>query len=271
MIRVKELNSQETVEGLRAEYIKLATAPLDGMWLCGFVPMASHFGCYDGDELVGYYCVNDEGYLLQFFMNENCRSQSSEVFSSIVSGDNVPTGKVVGAFASTAEPYYLSLCLDLFSRFDVNALMYQLGGNKVKKPKADVLPIKAVELSQLEEVVNFASANIGASKEWLTHYFSNLINREELMGVWETNSLVATGERREYDSHQTDYADLGVIVAKSKRGRGIATSVLTHLVEMNETKRLQSICSTEKTNFAAQRAITRAGFFASNRIIQFHV
>jgi hypothetical protein len=40
---------------------------------------------------------------------------------------------------------------------------------------------------------------------------------------------------------------------------------------MNETNGLKSICSTEKGNIGALKAISRTSFFASNRIFQFHV
>ena len=123
---------------------------------------------------------------------------------------------------------------------------------------------------EVSEAVDFAVASIGASAEWLNGYFTNLINRQELFGVWENGRLVATGESRGYDEYQTEYADLGVIVAESERCRGLATQVLKQLDAMNKANGLKSICSTEKTNVAAQKAIGQAGFFASNRIVQFH-
>lgn len=270
MIQVKKLESLEHLTDLKKQYVQDATAPLDGMWLCGFVPQASHFGCYEGNELVGFFCVNDEGYLLQFFLNENCQNQSPQLFQSILREDGLPFGRIKGAFVSTAEPFLLSLCLDCFSKFEVNTLMYRLDGGIRKQSQENALPITTVDSSQLTEVVDFAVANIGAPADWLTGYFTNLINRHELFGVRENGQLVATGERRGYDEYQTEYADLGVIVAESQRGRGVATQVLRHLVAVNESKGLKSICSTEKTNVAAQKAIGRAGFFASNRIIQFH-
>ncbi len=270
MIQVKKMESQDHLTELKKQYLQQTTAPLDGMWLCGFVPMASHFGCYEDNELVGYFCVNDEGYLLQFFAIQSYQSQSSQLFKSILVGDSLPSGNINGAFVSTAEPYFLSLCLDWFSRFEVNALMYQLDGRVRERPQENALSMAAVDSSQLPDAVDFAVASIGAPAEWLNGYFTNLINRQELFGVWENGRLVATGESRGYDEFQIEYADVGVIVAESERGRGMATRVLRQLVAMNEAKGLKSICSTEKTNVAAQKAISRAGFFASNRIIHFH-
>lgn len=268
-MKINWIDELEKLEKLKEAYIQQTTAPLDGMWLCGFVPKASHFGLFVNDQLVGFFCVNDEGFLLQFFVDENHQHKSSQVFASIVQDDGSPAGAIKGAFTSTAEPRYLSLCLDRFSQFQVNALMYQRDGTTCVWPEEDTLPLRAVELSQLAEAVDFAVASIGAPEAWLRGYYTNLVGRRELFGVWAHGNLIATGESRGYDAYQTAYADVGVVVAVSERGKGLATRVLRQLVAGNEAKGLKSICSTEKGNIAAQKAIRRAGFFASNRIVRF--
>ena len=268
MIQIRKVESTEQLAVLKKRYIQEATAPLDGMWLCGFVPAAIHFGLFDDDALVGFFCLNEDGYMLQFLLTEFHQGQALEVFQWIVNGDNSLYGTIKGSFVSTAEPHFLSLCFDCFSTFHVNALMYQLGSANQENPKENAL--KPISSSHLSQAVDFAVDSIGAPAEWLNGYFLNLINRHELFGVWNNGQLVATGESRGYDEHQMDYADVGVIVAESERGKGLATQVLRELVFMNESNGLRSICSTEKTNVAAQKAIGRAGFIPRNRIIQFH-
>ena len=122
---------------------------------------------------------------------------------------------------------------------------------------------------QLNIFVDFAADNIGAPKEWLNYYFGNLIARKELWGYWENDTLLASGECRFFDEYQTDYAELGMIVAQSQRGRGLATQVLQSLSNYAKDKGLLPICSTESTNIAAQKAITKVGLVPSNKIVQF--
>lgn len=272
-MRVKQADSIEPLGELKHLYMQQATDPLDGMWLCGFVPMATHYGFHEENELAGFCCVNDEGYLLQFFVSPRYQHQSSALFDSVALRADSPAGVIKGAFVSTAEPHYLSLCLDHFSAFEVNALMYQLDGTSGSSPKNSrepVLSMMTMSAANLPEAIDFAVAAIGAPEEWLNGYYAGLIERGELFGLWEGGRLIATGESRGYDQFQTDYADLGVIVGQSVRGRGLATQILKDLVAMNERKGLKPICSTERENIAAQKAIVRAGFFARNRIIQFN-
>lgn len=47
MPRIQRIEAPETspeLQTLKEGYIQQCTAPLDGMWLTGFVPMAAHFG-----------------------------------------------------------------------------------------------------------------------------------------------------------------------------------------------------------------------------------
>nr|WP_260115535.1 GNAT family N-acetyltransferase [Vibrio sp. SS-MA-C1-2] len=121
---------------------------------------------------------------------------------------------------------------------------------------------------QLTQFVEFAATNIGAPEQWLAGYFENLISRNELFGYWKEGELFATGECRLFDEYQTEYADLGMIVAQSQRGNGIATHVLNWLVNSANQRNLTPICSTESGNLGAQKAIKRAGLLPLNRIVQ---
>ena len=270
MIQIKKLESIDQVSKLKQQYIEQTTAPLDGMWLTGFVPMASHYGFYDGDKIIGFCCINEDGYLLQFYVSPHKQEQASLLFTTVITRKNPSIGKINGAFVSTAEPHYLSLCLDHFTKFKVNALMYQLGLSlKAAQEQDQILQLTIVKTEQLAELVTFAEAAIGAPEQWLKGYFTNLINRQELYGYWKNGRLFATGECRGYDEHQTQYADIGVIVDDSQRGKGLGTKVLKQLIIISKARELKPICSTESTNIGAQKAISRTGFFASNRIVQF--
>lgn len=273
MLEIKPIESLASFNELKSDYFKLSTAALDGMWHFGFVPMAKHFGFYEARELVGFCCMNSDGYMLQFYLSPAAKSQARELFTLIAQRNSKVIGieesQVKGAFVSTAEPEYLSLCLDNSSSFKVNALMYQEGlSHKGGEQVPNIDMAVAIE-EQLTDFVDFAVASIGAPAEWLTGYFSRLIQRQELLGYWQGGKLLASGECRLFDEHQTQYADLGMIVGESQRGKGIATQVLLNLIQRAKGKGLTVICSTEVSNLGAQKAIQRAGMVSSNRIVQF--
>lgn len=262
-MQIERIEALHTLSDLKQRYLEQTTAPLDGMWLHGFVPAAAHYGWRERGQLCGYFCLNDEGYLLQFLVEGRSGAKEAEVFENVVGGESA-AGEINGAFVSTAEPHPLSLCLDHFGRFEVNALMYELPDSS--RRATDSLELVRLAPAQLPTAVAFAMAEIDAPQEWVTGYYANLIDRSELYGSFRDDRLVATGESRR---REDDHADLGVIVARSERGQGLATKILSTLADMNDRAKLKSICSTEKDNRAAQKAIERAGFVAHNRIIRF--
>lgn len=268
MLKIKKIESLSQIYELKEQYYLLSTAPLDGMWHFGFVPMADHFGFYENNTLVGYCCINGEGYILQFYISPTAKTKGAELFTLIAQQNSAVIGNVNGAFVSTAEVDYLSLCLDNSSSFKVNSLMYQQDAS-CRVEENESIDMALATNNQLNDFVKFAVTNIGAPQQWLSGYFDKLIQRKELWGYWFNDKLVASGECRLFDDHQKEYADLGMIVAQSERGKGIATQVLKTLNRIAYKQGLKAICSTERDNIGAQKAIGHAGFLSSNRIVQF--
>lgn len=273
MLRVVHIVDPKELAQAKQRYIQQCCAPLDGMWLCGFVPQATHFEILDGNQCIGFYCINDSGFALQLHIEGPWQHRSREICRELLAQPTSSEGYIAGAVASTAEPQYFSLCLDGFRHFKVDTLMYQVDPDFERRPGGgtthQAAGLVAIEAGQLARAVDFANNATGAPRDWVTGYYDNLIKRGELFGCWQGRQLIATGESRAYDELQVGYADLGMIVAPDQRKRGLATRILRDLVLKNHSKGLKSICSTEKTNVAAQKAITRAGFIAGHRIVEF--
>ncbi|KAA8681355.1 GNAT family N-acetyltransferase [Vibrio gigantis] len=272
MLDIKKITTLNDLSELKTAYFADSTAPLDGMWHFGFVPMSDHYGFYENNILVGYCVLNGEGYLLQFYLASTGNTNSEDLFTLIVENNSSVIDEVKGAFVSTAEPQYLSLCMDNTGSFKVNSLMYrqdQEANSSRNSGRIEDIEMTLATEEQLEQLVEFTSSAIGAPKEWLTGYYCNLIARQELWGYWENDRILATGECRKFDEHQTQFADLGMIVAQAERGKGLATRILNFLTQHANSQGLEAMCSTESSNIGAQKAIARAGLSSKNRILQF--
>ncbi|MEG3219463.1 GNAT family N-acetyltransferase [Vibrio gigantis] len=272
MLDIKKITTLSDLSELKTAYFADSTAPLDGMWHFGFVPMSDHYGFYENNILVGYCVLNGEGYLLQFYLAPTVNTNSEDLFTLIVKNNSSVIGEVKGAFVSTAEPQYLSLCVDNTLSFKVNAMMFRQNaesGSERNSSRIEEINLTLATQDQLNPLVEFASSAIGAPKEWLTGYYSNLIARQELWGYWENDRILATGECRKFDEYQTQFADLGMIVAQAERGKGLATRILNFLTQHANSQGLEAMCSTESSNIGAQKAIARAGLSSKNRILQF--
>ncbi len=254
--------SVDTLANLKRDYYAALTAPSDGMWST-FASQADHFLLVDNDEAKGFCCVNSDQKLLQFYVEPNYDARTA--FGQAL--EDLP---ISGAFAATIDPLAIALALDHQTSLKVHALMYQFPKTaEVKNPVfPDGADFQQLSQSHLDDAVAFAHETLGASPAWLSSYFSGLISRQELYGVLLKGSLIATGECRRNENHPA-VSDVGMVIGKNHRGKGLATNVLRSLVKTSHRRGDLAICSTEADNPAAQKAISRAGFVCYHRIIEF--
>lgn len=247
--------------GMKQQYLSSVTAPLDGMWEI-FTDMADHYTIRCDAKPAGFCAINAEQKLMQFYLPSII--DAADIFASALS-----ELKITGATVSTAEPHYLSLCLDHQKTIAVNALMYHAADDT---PLAEAhFPVGAefrlVAKNELAAAVAFAVEAIGADEAWLNGYYGDHIAREQLYGLWQGGTLMAAGELR-VSASQRPYADVGMVVSPNQRGNGIATNILLQLRRLARENGLKAICSTEFNNVAAQKAIMRAGFSSHQRVLE---
>lgn len=246
----------------RADYLLSTMVPLDGMWENAFFPMAIHSKIVHDKQSIGFCSINAEGKLLGFNVDDSALQRAA--FSQCIE-ELEPSG----AFASTAEPAYLSLCADHQISMSVNALMYvENDEHQIAPSTPSGTNVRAARPDDLEVAISFGVAAIEANREWLSGYFDERIKKNELFGLWAGTELIATGECR-MSPNQPQVADVGMIVGAGYRKRGLATFMLQYLRSIGRHKELELICSTESSNIGAQKAIERAGFVSRHRILEF--
>jgi GNAT superfamily N-acetyltransferase len=253
--------SFQQLKPLRRAYLKTITAPLDGMWEDAFFPVAAHYAVLSDGRTVGYCSVNQENALLGFQSVRDDAASAAFVYC-------LRKFQIKTAYVSTAEPIYHSLCMDHQTSVRVNAIMYEDGGHGAEPP---VFPgdthYRLVEQSDFGIAIDFGLRSIGDVREWLNGYYTERIAKQELFGLWNGNELQAAGELR-LSAIQEGVADVGMVVSPAVRRKGIATEILKRLLADGRDHGLRLICSTEKSNIGAQKAIVQAGFKSSHRILE---
>lgn len=266
MITLHACASLSSIVSLKSQYIQRLTAPLDGMWEVGIIGTAPHWEIQSQDQTIGYCAIDEHGMLLQFFLLPGFEKEGQKIFNSVLTQRSV-----AGAFASTIDPFFLSLCLDLHSDISVHTIIYELERARVPAhPGAKKAIFRKVEGSELDLAVAFQQRCLGAGPElgdWLRGYSSNLIAREELFVLCNGEGWMGLGEYRKSDT-QDGVVDLGMMVDPDERGKGWATNILSRLVEGSDKQGHTPICSTTVENTASQKAITRAGFVGRHRIVK---
>jgi GNAT superfamily N-acetyltransferase len=115
--------------------------------------------------------------------------------------------------------------------------------------------------------VRFYQANTEGPGEWIEPFLNAHLNREELFVLYDQQTLVAAGECIP-SQNQPPYADLGMVVARLYRGRGVGSFLLTQLKSHCYEAGWKPICSCEASNRASKKAIEKAGFISEQRIVK---
>ncbi len=251
----------EAVVNLKQDYLKTATAPLDGMWESGFLPFSNHWEIIIDQKQAGYFCVNDDNILLQFHLKDAFLAEAIPVFEKMIN-----EGFAAQAIVGTNEPLFLSLCMDQQKSAEVHTYLFEQDKSVVDTISSENYKLNLATQDEFSALLNFVEESVGGG-DWLEGYMRNLIEQKELFFLADADTILATGECR-ISKTQLPFADLGMIVNKNFRGQNIATNVLKELKSRSIERHLIPICSTTVGNIAAQKAITKAGFVSRHRLLE---
>jgi GNAT superfamily N-acetyltransferase len=257
-----QIADAEAIQQIRDSYLCTLVAPMDGMWEGAVIAQATFWEIEDQGQRAGYFCVDTENYLLRFHLLEDYQARALEIFRWVIS-----TYGIQCAIASTIEPLYFSLCLDVQSSVAIQSYLFR-DHKRIALP-SDVSRgvFRKAEKSELGDMVRFYRANTEGPGEWIEAFLQKRLSREELFVLYDGQVVVATGECIPSEK-QAPYADLGMVVAQSYRGRGVGSAMLIRLKEYCYGVGWKPICSCAADNGASKRAIEKAGFVSEQRMVK---
>ncbi|GCF11736.1 GNAT family N-acetyltransferase [Dictyobacter arantiisoli] len=262
MLTYIQLDHLAAIQQLNDDYLHTLIASMDGMWEKGIIPQANFGEIQDQGQRVGYFCIDSDDNLLRFHLLENYQARAQEIFSWIIS-----TYGIQRAIASTIEPMYFSLCLDLQKSIVLHSYLFRDHKRIELSSGLSNGIFRKAEKQELDDIVLFYRTNIEGAGEWVKDFLYDRLDRDELFVLYDQQTLVATGECIP-SQKQSPYADLGMVVAQAYRGRGLGSFMLTQLKKYCYEVGYNPICSCEADNHASKRAIEKAGFISEHRIIK---
>src|SRR5437899_11366345 len=103
-----QLEHPDAIQRLRENYLHALVAPMDGMWESTAIAHATFWEIQDRGQHAGHFCIDANNYLLRFQLVGHSQVFAREIFRRVIS-----TYTIQHAIASTIEPLYFSLCLDI--------------------------------------------------------------------------------------------------------------------------------------------------------------
>ncbi len=215
----------------------------------------------DRERRVGYFCLGSDNELLRFHLADDYQARAQDIFRWIVS-----TYGIQYAIASTIEPLYFPLCIDLGKSSERHSYLFRDNKRVTLSSGPGDGIVRKAEKGELADIARFYRANTEGSGEWIEAFLRERLDRRELFGLYDRRVLVATGECIP-SRVQPPYADLGMVVARSCRGRGLGSSILIHLKNHCYEAGWTPICSCAADNHASKRAIEKAGFISEQSMV----
>ena len=120
MMTCIQLEDSDAIEHIRDDYLRTLVAPMDGMWESAIIAHATFWEIQDEEQRAGYFCTGSDNDLLRFHLFENYQAQAQNIFRWVVS-----TYGIQYAIASTIEPLYFSLCLDIQVSMTVHSYLFR--------------------------------------------------------------------------------------------------------------------------------------------------
>ncbi|HSH02735.1 MAG TPA: GNAT family N-acetyltransferase [Anaerolineae bacterium] len=254
--------SHQLLQLEKKAYRATLPAPLDGMWDTALIPQANHWAILATDETVGYFCINDDRLLLQFYITADYLKWGQPIMAQIVA-----EGMAIGAFVNTHESTYLSLCIDHQKSVAIHSYLFQdFGPSQLAGQSIPDAHLTLATTPELEAIITFVYQQTEGDKQWLRTYLDDLIHKQQLYLLKLNDAIIGTGEWR-LSPTQPPYVDVGMIVDRNHRNQGWATFILTQLKQVCYQQNLRPICSTNVDNIASRKAIEKAGFVTNNRLL----
>lgn len=246
------------LENFKVEWRKSLTAPQDGMWEI-LTNYAHHWELKNGNESIGYACIDEDKRLLQFFVLPTWLQEGQVIFKQFIDQHKINRGLI-----GTNNPVFLSIGMHFQKSLKVHTYLFadflrvEVSSNKGA--------LQSAEKSDLEKLIDFCHESTGGPKGWLSEYLGDLIAKGELFFLSEDGEILGTCEVRKSETN-LEFADLGMIVSTKHRKKGLGTYLLGKGKEIAYKWEKKPICSCEKDNIGSLRAIQKNGFRSIHQML----
>jgi len=264
------LPDSSVLEDLKVEHLKTLVAPLDAYWEEAIIGFADHYEIKINGARAGFYCLNSDKQLVAFHLSQEYANHGENALSYILNEHNVSA-----ALAGTNDPYFLSLCLDIAASTRVHTLLFQDNQKILDELNGfDQLSFDLASEDDFAEIFehycaasgSFDTESVETGFEDIKGYVRSVMNEHRIFVLREAGKLIATSECR-ISKTQKPYADVGMIVAKEHRRKGVGSYILSCTKAFCYERDVSPICSCEADNIGSKKAITKAGFVSKHRII----
>ncbi len=263
MIRIREKETKEDWHLIKENFYKSLHGPFDGTWDELAHEHAQLWGFYVDDQLIGYCSKYEQDTLINFFVDKNHSHLKNELFVRALY-----VLETAQAIVCTNNTGFLTLSLEKSRNMKVHAYLFE-HVHDIRLPQPAAIngsqPV-LVSMQELNTLLDFCVANTQSQFDRMENYLKRLIERQEIFLLKKEGKIIASCEIRDSRS-QPGISDIGVIVDKDHRQKGIGSWLMAFAKQLSATRGNTPICSCLQSNTASRKMIENAGFSPTNMML----
>jgi GNAT superfamily N-acetyltransferase len=228
------------------------------MWE-SFREMGEQWVVIKQDKPIGYAVIGENNTLIQFFVSGIFHNDGELLLGSFMGEHGIKE-----ALVGTNNPSFLSLAMPMANKVSVHSLFFRdFFEVEIDNKQGE---LRSVQQGDIESVIQFYMAGMGAPEEWLTGYLTALVERQEVYILELEGKIIGACEVRKSES-DAKYADIGMVVAPEMRRQGYGAFLLYKARAIAEEWNCIPICSCERENKGSLKAIQNAGFICRFQLL----
>ncbi|OGT30225.1 MAG: hypothetical protein A3E87_00600 [Gammaproteobacteria bacterium RIFCSPHIGHO2_12_FULL_35_23] len=236
---------------LQQQQVNTLTGALDIFWLKKTYQAIPYLIQHDSNT-IGYFFINEQKSLLEFFITNEYLFLSETVFKQLLDKKLAKE-----AYLSTRNPRLLSLCLDYAVKTTPAAyLFYDL--LHISKQS---LPYQLILATQ--DDTDWLNSYERSPSEIIKH-----IDEKTLFILSDQNNTRVGIGKISINPLQTEYSDVGAWVKPNHRNKGLGTCIINQLKTICYQRKVIPTCGCDIDNLTSKRMLEKAGFYANDRILK---
>ncbi len=256
-----EITVQDSLKVLMGDHYDTLESVPDDFFEQAIIDNSRYYRIDMDDLEIGFFSLDDESILIQFYVNDEFRKESKAILNQIIEDHQCKS-----AMVPTYDSIYLEILTPYGAVKSIHDNLYTLNKDNYKVIKRDEIIVRLATIDNLDAVVDLEEKSLeGAPRDWLFFYCTAVIENKGLYLFYIDDNFVGVGEARTWFKKGSSF--LGVIVAPEFRSNGIGEFIISYLIELGLKDNLNILTSVEASNISSNKLMKRLGFDNKHQIL----
>jgi len=219
-------------------------------------------------EIAGYAITSidkfiaktQEIFLIEFYLYDRFINQSEAVFSKVLK--ELSVDKI---YCKSYDALLLSSCFMKSMPYEVFGRLFKLSDSSIKYHIPQLYESRLAEIDDYEFLLNQGDDLYDTPEELM-----DLIIAKAITLFFLKDELVGCGYKIPLNSKKEIY-DIGMWTNPKYRGKGIATYIISYLMDECLVNNKTPICACAKDNIYSMKTLQKNGFISKHNLILFEV